>query len=505
MSNSRVNKGVKNIIWGGVSQLLVLLIGLVLPRLIMMSYGSEVNGLFNSINQIFNYIALLEAGIGTATIQALYKPIVHNDRNEISSILVATRNYFRKVTGIYFAAVVAVSLIFPFVIQSDIPKHEIIFVILLHGLSNVLTFWFTSTLRQLMVANGDSFFVNNIALITTALSAVGKIILASISANIILIQVSHLAINLIQILIYTIIFKKKYSWVSFKAEPRNSALKQRNSFVVHEISTVIFNSTDMTLLSLFVNLAITSKYSIYNMVFGALNTLFSTIHNSISFVLGYSYVEGKEKYLKVHDAYVTYFCSISFSLISVCYLLTLPFISLYTSGVTDVNYYDIKLPILFSVSAMLSLSRKAESNLINIAGYAKKTIPNTIIESGINLIVSLILVNFLGIYGVLIGTIVALLYRANDMLWYANKKILNRVPIKSYKTIFTNFALFGLCAFIGNKINIVMNNYVDFVKWGVILSIIIVPLFLIVNSLVSIDSFCFVVSSIKRKNINKKG
>ena len=88
MSNSRANKGIKNIVFGGGAQLLVLLIGLVLPRIIMMSYGSEVNGLFNSVNQVFSYIALLEAGIGTATIQALYKPLVNRDRNEISSILV---------------------------------------------------------------------------------------------------------------------------------------------------------------------------------------------------------------------------------------------------------------------------------------------------------------------------------------------------------------------------------------------------------------------------------
>lgn len=500
MSNSRANKGIKNIIFGGGAQLLILLIGLLLPRIIMVSYGSEVNGLFNSVNQVFSYIALLEAGIGTATIQALYKPLVNGDRNEISSILVETRNYFRRVTRIYFAVVVAVSLIFPFVVESKIPNYEIILVILIHGLSNILTFWFTSTLRQLIVANGESFLVNTISLITTVLTSVSKIILATVSANIIFIQLSHFAINIIHILIYIIIFRKKYKWVDFNVEPKAGALKQRNAFVVHEFSGVIFNSTDTVLLSVFVNLAVTSKYSIYNMIFHSLNVMFSTIHSSVSFVLGHAFVESKEKYLKIHDAYQTYYTSVTFSLISVCYILILPFIKLYTSGVTDIEYYDEKLPILFALIAMLSLSRKTETVLINLSGHAKNTIPNTLIEAGINLALSLVFVNLWGVYGVLLGTVVALLYRSNDMIWYANKKILGRWPIKTYKTVFVNFALFGICCFLSAKLNIVINSYVDFVIWGLLLTAIIVPAFFIVNSLVNMDSFRFLISTLKNKN-----
>lgn len=503
MSDSRLKKSVKNIIWGGGSQLLILLIGLVLPRIIMMSYGSEVNGLFNSVTQVFSYIALLEAGIGTAAIQALYRPIVNADKIEISSILVETRNYFRRVTRIYFLAVIALSLIYPFIIKSSLPKHEMVLVILLHGLSNVLTFWFTSTLKQLMIANGESFFINFISLIITVLTSVSKIILASVSANIVFIQLSHFAINIVHILIYVIVFKRKYNWVNFKTEPKTGVLKQRNAFLVHEFSGVIFNNTDTVLLSTFVGLAMTSKYSIYNMVFHALNVMFSTIHNGISFVLGHAYVEGRDKYIKIHDAYQTYYTAVTFSLISVCYFLILPFISLYTSGISDVEYYDTKLPILFALVALLSLSRKTETVLINLSGHAKKTIPNTLIEAGINLVSSLILVNYLGIYGVLMGTVIALLYRSNDMIWYANKKILNRLPIKAYKTNMVNFALFGLCCFLSTKLNIVINGYFDFIKWGIILTITVVPAFFIINSLTDIDSCKFIISFFKKK-IGKK-
>lgn len=64
-----------NLFWGIASELLTIVLGIIVPRLILTSYGSEVNGLLGSVTQIYSYIALLEAGIGTATVQALYKTV----------------------------------------------------------------------------------------------------------------------------------------------------------------------------------------------------------------------------------------------------------------------------------------------------------------------------------------------------------------------------------------------------------------------------------------------
>lgn len=62
----------------------------------MVNYGSEANGLIASIVQIISYFALLEAGVGAASLQALYKPVAGNDRSHINSILAATSSYYKK-------------------------------------------------------------------------------------------------------------------------------------------------------------------------------------------------------------------------------------------------------------------------------------------------------------------------------------------------------------------------------------------------------------------------
>ena len=67
--------------YGVISQVITLLLGIIIPKLMIVSYGSEVNGLLSSIRQVFVYVALLEAGIGTASLQALYAPIVLMTKN----------------------------------------------------------------------------------------------------------------------------------------------------------------------------------------------------------------------------------------------------------------------------------------------------------------------------------------------------------------------------------------------------------------------------------------
>ena len=80
---------------------------------------------------------------------------------------------------------------------------------------------------------------------------------------------------------------------------------------------------------------------------------------------------------------------------------------------------------------MLSACRVVDNQLIKLSFHAKQTVVRSMIEAAINVIVSIAAVQFIGIYGVLLGTIAALLYRTNDFIIYANTKILMRSPKKN--------------------------------------------------------------------------
>ena len=85
--------------------------------------------------------------------------------------------------------------------------------------------------------------------------------------------------------------------------PDMKALSQRSAFLVHEISGTIFSGTDAFVLSTFCNLKVTSIYSVYNMVFIALNSLINALNGGLHYILGQNYGKDREHYIAIHDAY----------------------------------------------------------------------------------------------------------------------------------------------------------------------------------------------------------
>lgn len=159
----------------------------------------------------------------------------------------------------------------------------------------------------------------------------------------------------------------------------------------------------------------------YALLFGMVGTLLSNLAGSITFVLGQELGINQKKYGKLQDSFELVYISLSFSLFFIAYTYILPFLKIYIAGITDINYIDRALSVLFVVIALLENSRLSSAKAIHVAGHFKQTQWHAWVEVAINIIVSLIGVLVWGIYGVLIGTIAALLFRANAMIIYANK------------------------------------------------------------------------------------
>ncbi|MBQ2704167.1 MAG: hypothetical protein IJF58_01310 [Clostridia bacterium] len=514
----KFKRGLKNIIFGLISQLLMMALGLIIPRFFVMKFGSAVNGLFSSITQLMGYVALLEAGIGTATVQALYKHVASKDRDGISSVLSATRIYYRRVSLYYLLCVIGLSFIYPMLIDTRgipfefmglsgglIVKVAVGLVTFIAGIAGVVNFYFQATLKQLLIAEGRGYVTSNITLIIELLMSAVKIALIYSGANIVLIQLGYMSVNLFQLFLYSAYFKKKYYWVNFDAKPDFESIKQKNAFLIHQISLLIFSNTDTLVISMAgeQGLVYASIYTTYNFVIHALHKLCNTLNNSLLFMLGITFHEDRDEYIKLHDAYNTYYIAFIFSVISVCYLLFRPFILIYTADF-DFNYDMPYLPLLFCLVQLLSSVRMVSVNLINIAGHAKATVPRTITEAAINLAVSFALVWPLGIYGVLIGTVAALLYRSNDIIIYTTKHILKRSYFKSYKPVIVNFAIFAVVVFAEKFVVPSIANYGQFFLYGILFSMVIIPAYFVINSLVSPAEYRYVINVLKSKILKKQ-
>ena len=290
--------------------------------------------------------------------------------------------------------------------------------------------------------------------------------------------------NLIQVAYIMLYMKRNYGWLDMSVPPAYEKIAQSKNALVHQVSSLIFNNTDTLILTYSSGLMSVSLYSMYTMLFGIIATAVTNF-SGVCFVLGQTFNTDRRKFEKMLDAYEIFNMILTFSLFCIANIFILPFLRLYTSGITDISYIDIYLPYLFIATYLLSNGRNSSSLVINYAGHFKETQWRSILESAINITVSVICVFKFGIYGVLIGTIAALLYRTNDMIIYANKKILNRSPWKTYRRWLVNLALFVAVTLISKPVfaHISLDTYPKIIFWAAISCLIIVPLFFAVASL----------------------
>ena len=493
-------KGVlKNLIVGFASKIIVIALGFIIQRIILVNYGSDVNGIINSIGQIFSYMALLEAGIGLAAKDMLYKPIVKNDREGISYVATVAQRYFNRCTILYALGVILMAIIIPLTWKSSVDKSIIFCLIIFEGMSGVFSFLFNQTPIAILKADGKSYVVNSVGMIRTILGQVAKIIIVSLSIRIDALQLSYCLITIIQILIYKFYFKKNYSWLSYKAAPKTAKLANRSAYVTAEIAWVVFSSTDLIILSTFADTMVSSVYSVYSMIFGSFTTILNTLYNSISYVLGQTYHKDIEQYKRVHDAYNSLFLGVLTILMSVTYLLIIPFIKLYTKGVSDINYVYEYVPLMFGLIQLLSVSSYVTKNLTNIGGYAKQGGKISVVEAIINVSVSLLLVKKLGIYGVLFATVVALPLKTVYCAYVSDKKILNRSCKKTCGIFAANYLLYFAVVMAEKYIRLNLTNYLELIFAGAVLTVICTILGILVNVIANRDCI-YVVKNILKKS-----
>jgi hypothetical protein len=230
-----------------------------------------------------------------------------------------------------------------------------------------------------------------------------------------------------------------------------------------------------------------------------INTAQVTISGSVIFLLGQTYHADKKKFIKMYDCYEVYYTAITFALYSVTNYFILPFLKLYTGGVTDINYIDYVLPYLFVFVNLLSSGRNAPNNVINFEGHFKQTQSRSILEAVINLGVSLLCVQFMGIYGVLIGTIAALFYRTNDIIIYANKRILKRSPMITYKRWFVDLFTFGMILVLNRFLPVNTESYISIILWAIPYTICTFIIFLTMSSLFDKESAKFLFAVLRSR------
>lgn len=496
-------RGLNNILFGLLSQAVSMGLSLIVPRLVLVNLGSEANGLLHSVSTVFTYLTLLEAGVGKATTQALYKPLSVNDRDEINGIMSATNRFYKKTGFVYSGVVLAFALIYTFFVDTSLSQVTVFSVIVVTGGTSILSYFVQGKYTVFMGAEGRSYVLTNFSTISAFLTSLGKILLLVYGFGVVELQSMYLFVSVLQMVFVVYYIKKHYAWLNVKEKPNYKAISEKNFVLLHQITGMIFDNTDILLLTVMTDLKTVSVYSMYTTFYVVIKNVLNTVSYSYSYALGQIFHSDKEEFKRLHDVYELYNMSLTFALICILNIFILPFMKIYTADVTDINYVDKYIPMLFTAVYLLSNARASSGLVIDFAQHFKETRWRAVLESAINIVVSIVGIKFFGIYGALIGTIAALLYRANDMIIYANR-LLKRSPFVSYKRWLVNLALFLAVTFVSKMILPEITSLFILIVWAAVCCVVIVPLFFAVDSLSEIKTAKYAFEIVK-KYIFKKG
>lgn len=408
------------------NQVVSIVCGFILPRYILLYFGSDVNGLVSSVSQLLGLISLCELGVGAVVQSALYKPLAEGNLLSTSKIMISARKFFDKVGIILAVYVLILAGCFPF---SQLEKFDFLSTACLIGAMSISYFaqYFFGVREQILLkADQKSYIGLFLQIITLILNTVISIIIIKLGASIQIVKLSASLIFLIRPIGLAIYVKRHYK-LDYSIKLTEEPIKQKWNGLAQHFATVVLGSTDTIVLTFFSTLANVSIYNVYYLVIGGVKSLVVSLTGGIEAYIGNMLAKNESEELnKAFSLAEWALHTIVTWVFTMTGLLILPFITIYTAGVTDADYYAPAFAITLTVATASYCIRLPYSVIVLAAGHYKQTQWSAIIEMAINIVVSIALVFPFGLVGVAIGTLVSMTYRTVYYAFYLRRNILNR-------------------------------------------------------------------------------
>lgn len=482
-------------------QVILLIAGLITPRIMLKYYGSEVNGLVSSVNQFIKYFNLVEAGLSGAAIYALYKPLAGKDYKGVNRIVSAARKFYIQSGYIFVFLTVILALFYPMYVKTEILyPYEVGFLVLISGVNGALEFFTLSKYRVLLTADQKTYVISLASIVYTVVNTIIIVALGTAQINIVILVFVALLSIFLRSIILMIYVRKNYKFIDYKAKPNTKALDKRWDALYLQILGVIHTGAPVVILTLITkDLKLISVYSIFNMVIAGINSILGIFKSGLSASFGDVIAKGEKGVLQrsYTEFEYAYYALITI-VYSIAFLTIMPFVKIYTTGVTDINYNIPLLGFLFVLNGLLYNIKTPQGMLVISAGMFKETRVQVTIQGLITVILGFILTPTMGIYGVLIASIISNIYRDIDLMFFIPKYVTSLPVVDTAKRILFMFisAIIIYLPFIKLEIN--ATGYIQWIMYAFFIGIYTCIVVLIMSLLFDRKALKGILNRVKR-------
>lgn len=461
MKLNRTQNAGRNMIFGGILKIYDLLVPFIMRTVMLYFLGVQYLGLSNLFSSILQVLNLAELGVGSAMVYSMYKPIAENDTDKICALMKLYKVYYR-IIGIVIAVLGVLLLPFiPKLIEGDIPNDINVYVLYLINLSaTVLSYWLFAYKNSIIQAHQRADIGSKVSICTSTLQYLIQLFAIIVLKNYYVYIITMLATQALTNVVTAIVVDKLYPNYKAKGNLDKRIVYDINRKIkdlfTSKFSYVIVSSSDSVVISAFLGLTILAVYQNYYFLMQAISSLLYIIFSSCMAGIGNSLiVESKKKNLNDLKkftfiiSWIAGFCTCCFA------CLYQPFITIW---VGEEYLLDYSIVICLCIYFFVSQINQLLNTYKDAAGIWHEDRFRPIITALTNLILNVILVNYIGLYGVILSTVFSIvvigipwllhnlfkLLFDKSQIWNYISKLIGYILV----TILSCFISYILCSFI---------------------------------------------------------
>lgn len=393
---------------GLISQIVTILFTFITRNLFIKYVGMELLGVNGTFASVLGTISLAELGFQSAITFKLYKPLNENNQEAINDILIVFKTVYRAIGAIFIIVSFLLLPFLRFILKGVEVNREIYLYFLLQAAASAFSYFFAYK-RALLYADQKDYIAKSLDLLLNVAANLAQIYVLINYGN----YTAYLAVKIVQVLcsnlLVQLIASKKYSYLhksKFNKSVFTDLFKDVKNVFAAKVAGYVYTSTDNLVISSFVSTLSVGYLVNYTTITLSLKRLTQSLLNPVLPSIGHFLVEhtGIEERKQKMASY-------TFIRFVVASAITIPFIVLANQFVTiwvgSEMILSEMIVVLLAADLYIDFVHCSTLDFINAAGLFKEEKKIEIIGALTNITVSLMLVGFIGIEGVLTGTVIS--------------------------------------------------------------------------------------------------
>lgn len=409
----RIQQARKNIIFGFVSNIVIILMNFLQRDIFIRMLGRTLLGVNGIYTDVLSVLSLTEMGIGTALNYSLYKPVAQNDREKIKSYMRFYKRAYLSIAGVITVLGIAISPFLKYILKNpgslSIRELTLYYYIFLF---NTVISYFVTYKYSLVNAEQKNYIQTNINTVTKIVVTLIQIVVLVLTKNFLFFLLAQSLVELLQKIFVSLYLGRMYPYLKDKnveklnREDTQVVATKTKALICHKVGDVARLQTDKIIISSFVNVdtsAVVDNYVyIITYVGNFVNIIFDSVISGFGNLVA---TESKERQYSLFKVYRFFACWLfGFGAVGFWHLLS-PLIG----GLwLDESWIISELTVtLLVVDFYLKGGRTVLLNFKIASGLFEQDRYLPLIQGGINLVVSIVLVQKMGVAGVYVGTLVS--------------------------------------------------------------------------------------------------